>query len=92
MFTGKLWLLVFVAIVLVIWPFFSAPAGAAKPESYHVYVVQPGDTLWDIAEEKFPKEHTGKMVYRIRELNGINGIMLSPNIWPGQRIKLPVSE
>ena len=39
-------------------------------------VVKPGDSLWKIASTNYPGEHTGKMVYEIRQAN--------PGIDPGR--------
>ena len=39
-------------------------------------VVKSGDTLWSIASTNYPGEHTGKMVYEIRQAN--------PGIDPGR--------
>ncbi len=49
------------------------------------YVVREGDTLWDIARRISPEGHHGKIVWTIRELNGLE----SPLIRPGQRILIP---
>lgn len=48
--------------------------------------VQAGDTLWGIASEFYPNQHTGKAVYAIREAN--------PHLDPGrlqvgQQVTLP---
>lgn len=36
------------------------------------YLVQPGDSLWSIAANEYPQEHTGKMVYKIARINEIH--------------------
>lgn len=42
----------------------------ASPEQY--YLVQKGDTLWQIAERYYPNQHTGKQVYMLRKTNNID--------------------
>ncbi|MGB0166901.1 MAG: transglycosylase SLT domain-containing protein, partial [Luteibaculum sp.] len=49
---------------------------------YKYYVVQPGDTLWDIA-----KKHPEVSVSTIRQLNNISNVR---NIKPGQKIAIGV--
>ena len=34
-----------------------------------ITIETPGDTLWTIAKEYFPDEHTGKKVLELRQLN-----------------------
>jgi membrane-bound lytic murein transglycosylase D len=46
------------------------------------YIVQPGDTLWDIAQK-----HNGLSVRKIKSLNNLE----SDNINPGTIILLPIS-
>ncbi len=76
-------------LLLLAW-WTSQPAESAQPERHDVHVVQPGQTLWDIAKDKFPGEHTGSKVYEIRELNGKDGELLDPGkIFPGQRLRIP---
>lgn len=58
----------------------------SQPERPPAVIVNPGDTLWQIASANYPGEHTGKMVYEIRQVN--------PGIDPGklrigQVVKLP---
>ena len=49
-------------------------------------MVAPGDTLWGLAKEFYPDQHTGKVVEAIRELNpGIDPGKLQVGQW----IKLP---
>jgi LysM repeat protein len=50
----------------------------------HVYVVRPGDTLWDIAAANYggdPRE----AVWKIQDRNHLEGTVLSP----GERLVLP---
>jgi hypothetical protein len=51
-------------------------AGEAPVPRDRTAAVEPGDTLWGIAQEYYPGEHTGRMVYLIREEN--------PGIDPGR--------
>jgi nucleoid-associated protein YgaU len=58
------------------------PSVGATPEAR--YVVQPGDTLWTIAESRYggdPREG----VWRLREANGLSVSELTP----GQVIVVP---
>jgi len=80
----------FIIGILLLLAWCTYPAESAQPERYEVYVVQPEDTLWEIARDKYPNEHTGEMVYRIRALNGKDGKLLEPGkIFPGQRLRIP---
>jgi hypothetical protein len=68
--------------VLVLWALFAGESGAGGPE--RSYRVQPGDTLWSIAERTFrgdPREG----VWELRERNGL----ASTTIVPGQVLRLP---
>lgn len=50
------------------------------------YVVEPNDTLWDIAKaHNFENEDVRKIIYEIKEYNGIE-----TEIFPGQSILIPV--
>ena len=55
------------------------------PDTTTSYVVQPGDTLWDIAETYCPNSHTGNVAHKIREMNDIDGY-----IYPGEVLTVPV--
>jgi len=50
------------------------------------YVVREGDTLWDIARRISPEGHHGKIVWTIRELNGLESSLIRP----GQKILIPI--
>jgi nucleoid-associated protein YgaU len=55
---------------------------------YRQVVVQPGDTLWDLAREHSPEgADIRRIVYEIRTLNGLAGA----EIHPGQHLLLPVA-
>lgn len=57
------------------------PSGTAES-----VVVEPGDTLWDIASDADPGTDPRLVVQRIIDLNGMGG---DPTVRPGQQIRLP---
>ncbi len=75
-------LVLFLATVLA-WSILARGSeGAGAGEAYRV---QPGDTLWSIAEERYrgdPRE----AVWRLREVNGLSG---TSGLQPGQVLRLP---
>lgn len=74
------------AAVAVIGLAFLASSGAGSvPESTTVVRVQPGQTLWEIAEASAPGSDTDAVVSRIRELNGLGEVALRP----GQPLTVP---
>ena len=54
------------------------------PDTTVLYTVQPGDTIWEIAETYCPDYHTGNVALKIRDLNDIDGY-----IHPGQVLEVP---
>jgi hypothetical protein len=71
-----------VLAVLLLWALFAGETGAGGPERR--YRVQPGDTLWSIAERTFagdPREG----VWELRERNQLRSAV----IVPGQVLVLP---
>jgi nucleoid-associated protein YgaU len=63
-------------------------AGEAPVPRDRTAAVEPGDTLWGIAEEYYSGEHTGWVVMLIREANpGIGDV-----IHPGDVVRLPEVE
>jgi hypothetical protein len=74
------------AAAAVIGLAFMANSGTASvPASTTVVRVQPGQTLWDIAERSAPGSDTEAVVSRIRELNGLGEVALRP----GQPLTVP---
>lgn len=73
-------------IILAIYLFFMliTPAISGKTEC-ETYIVQPGDTLWEICEEKFPDEDPRKVIYEIKKING----METSEIRAFQKIEIP---
>jgi nucleoid-associated protein YgaU len=58
------------------------------PHSARTVVVEPGDTLWDIASAADPKTDPRLVVQRIIDLNGLAA---DPTVQPGQELRLPAS-
>jgi nucleoid-associated protein YgaU len=82
MFVSRL-LLPGVALLVVLAALGAArPTNGAPPEAR--YVVEPGDTLWEIAEHRYAGD-VREAVWRIQERNDLEGSLLSP----GQVLVLP---
>jgi len=62
------------------------PGSAAVASRPRTHQVLPGDTLWGIASQYYPGEHTGEMVLKIREVNGLAD---SATIYPYEVLQLP---
>lgn len=79
---------VFTGLVLLAVAWASAPAGAGS--SAHTgaaagsVMVQPGDTLWSIAQRTAPQRDPRQVVDQLRRLNHLNSVALTP----GQTLKL----
>lgn len=73
-------------IILAIYLFFMliTPAISGKTEC-ETYIVQPGDTLWEICEEKFPDEDPRKVIYEIKKINEMETSALKVH----QKIQIP---
>ena len=66
-----LWVMLFIAALEI-----NRPAGADETAGKHElvrHVVQPGETLWGIAQRYRPNEDPRKVVYEIQEASGIEG-------------------
>ena len=75
--------IVFVVLgVLLLWALFAGETGAGGPE--RSYRVEPGDTLWSIAERTFPGDPR-EGVWELRERNELDSAV----IVPGQVLVLP---
>jgi nucleoid-associated protein YgaU len=53
--------------------------------SYSTVVVQPGDTLWSIAAQHYPRDDVRDRVQDIEAANGLQG----PQIEAGETLRLP---
>lgn len=60
------------------------PVGEANEVEYIYHVIQPGDTLWDIAN-KYPG-------VTVEELKRLNGGLNSKRLHPGRKIKIGIQE
>lgn len=63
-----------------------AANGSGPPPARPVVVVQPGESLWQIAERAAPDADPRVTVARIAEINDLG---LNPVIRPGQQLVLP---
>ncbi len=78
------WALVLVLIGVAGWALARVALGGAAP-AYATVVVQPGDTLWSIAEARYPAADPRERVDAIERLNGLGG----PAIQAGETLQLP---
>ena len=76
------WALVLVAALAVMLALSGVAQGG---EAAATIVVQPGDTLWAIAAERYPADDTRARVDQIERLNGLQ----SPVIEAGETLRLP---
>ena len=63
----------------------SKTAAGAGPMGYTSYQVQPGDTLWSIAAERYAGADVREKVGEMERANGLG----SPVIVPGEVLKVP---
>ncbi len=81
-------LIVTATILLLIAPgFFSSHAGSIVGEQTYVEViVQPGDTVWDLARQHGPEGvDPRRTAYRIAQANDLEGYVIRP----GQTLLIP---
>jgi hypothetical protein len=67
--------------------FTSRALGATPPRPPRVVVVQPGQTVWSIAEAQFPNQDPRQSVYEIDQTNHLSGGL----VYPGERLRLPAA-
>jgi LysM repeat protein len=75
-------ILVLVLLAALVWAVVARASTAAGPE--RTYVVQPGDTLWSIASERYGGDPRSG-IWKIERRNGLRGRPLVA----GRRIVLP---
>jgi hypothetical protein len=64
-------------------------AEGAIEQQYYEMCVKSGDTLWGLAKQYTPNhKDVRKTIYEISQLNHLS----TPDIYPGQIIKIPIQE
>jgi len=88
MVLGVLLSVPFAAVLMVIGSLSAdaGTAGVAGQAATGVVVVQPGESLWQIARELAPQADPRATLSTIRELNGLDGNA----VVPGQSLVVPV--
>lgn len=76
-----------VVLGLLFLIFTSQVAGATPPRPPQVVVVQPGQTVWSIAEARFPNQDPRQTVDEIDRVNHLRGGV----VYPGERLRLPAA-
>lgn len=79
MFTARFW----VILALIAFTYISISGNFKnEPETEKMdYVVQAGDTLWDIAEEYAPNNmDLRKYIHNIKEQNGLETLNIHPDM------------
>ncbi len=72
------------AAVLIVFGLSKTVVGEG-PAGFTSYRVQPGDTLWSIAAERYPGTDVRERVGEIERASGLT----SPVIVPGEELKVP---
>jgi nucleoid-associated protein YgaU len=80
---GRLAAVLLLALSVSLWLAIVAHGGSAVQDS--TVVVQPGDTLWSIAAQRYPTDDVRGRVDEIERANGLQ----SPVIEVGEILKLP---
>jgi len=75
------------AAIVALGPSVIASSEAGDPVPVRTVVVQPGETLWDIASRANPTGNVGDMVFRIAELNALPS---AGDVQIGQEIAIPI--
>ena len=75
------------AAVVALGPSVVATSESGDPVPVRTVVVQPGETLWDIAARADPSGNVGDMVHRIADLNALPS---AGDLQIGQRIAVPI--
>jgi nucleoid-associated protein YgaU len=78
-------LLVVMVIAVGIWWIAEASVDQEEIVVPDTHQVQPGETLWQIAKEYYPKRDPREVVWEIRKINQ----MKSATIYPYEVLKLP---
>lgn len=71
-------------IVLIIATLSITTRTSGNDYCYDTYIVQPGDTIWDIATKNCPKNmDIREWIFKVREINRVDCL-----IHPGQEMKI----
>lgn len=76
------------AVIVVILSLLLARGVQGRVDTgYETVVVRPGDTLWSIAETRYPSQDPRVKLEQIEQINHLAGPMLQP----GQQLRVPAS-
>ena len=75
-------------LTLVLGLGFAHGVQGTAPTTYQTVTVQSGDTLWTLAERRYPNDDTRARVAEIERINGLR----DPLLRTGQSLRLPASE
>lgn len=76
-----------IVLGLLFLVFTSHVLGATPPRPPQVVVVRPGQTVWSIAESRFPNQDPRQTVDEIDQANHLRGGV----VYPGERLRLPAA-
>lgn len=69
----------------------SSQASSAQPvRTTSIVIVQPGQTMWGLAQQIAPNDDPRDTIARIVDLNGL-GDVDAVTVYPGQRLVVPAS-
>jgi Tfp pilus assembly protein FimV len=80
---GRIMAVMLLALSVSLWLAIVAHGGTAAQDA--TVVVQPGDTLWSIAAQRYPTDDVRGRVEDIERANGLQG----PVIEAGEILRLP---
>jgi hypothetical protein len=75
-------------LMLLLGVGFAHGVQGTAPVEYDTVTVQPGDTLWSLAERRYPGEDVRTRVAEIERANGLGDAVLHS----GQTLRLPASQ
>jgi nucleoid-associated protein YgaU len=75
-------------LALILGLGFAHGVQGTAPTDYQTVTVQPGDTLWTLAERRYPNEDVRGCVEEIERINGLQ----DPVLRTGQSLRVPASE
>ena len=75
------------AAAVALGPSVVATSEPGEPVPVRTVVVQPGETLWDIASRADPTGNVGNLVHRIAELNALPS---TGDLQIGQEVAVPL--